>query len=567
MHLEILYQDDHLLAVNKPAGILVHPDQTDDPASPDLVTALKKQTGLNYLGLHQRLDREVSGVILFATAKEVNPVLARLFEGREVEKEYLAIVASTPKNTKGSINAQLSPKPDKNGRYLTVKTGGVTALTHYQVEAVSPAQNYSLVRLGLETGRTHQLRAHLAHIGCPMVGDTLYGGKLFPRLLLHAVRLSLPHPVRGKTLELNAPPPSFFTGFSENVELSELDLLEKLNADGLKAILAKANREGLIKLLQLAQSRRLPLYNDPENTAYRLVNASADGLPDFTLDRFDNVLILSFYDPIIDQNHPLVAVLSEAINEVWQDYSLYVKFRPRTAARLNEEETATVAPTAPRFGVPIAEILIRENNLNYVIKPPAGLSVGLFLDMREMRGRVQVWAEGKTVLNCFSYTCGFGVAAIAGGAKRVLNLDAARAVLEWGKENYRANGFTLADYDFVDGDVFDWLGRFGRKDQQFDMVILDPPSYATTKKTRFAADKNYADLVKLAAPVVAPGGLLIAASNHAGLERRAFRKMVTDGITATKRSTASITVYHEPELDFPHLTGKEGYLKILVCRF
>jgi 23S rRNA (cytosine1962-C5)-methyltransferase len=563
MQIEIIYQDQNLIAVNKPAGLLVHPDQTDDPASADLVTALKKQTGQNYFGIHQRLDREVSGVILFALTREVNPTLARSFEGREVIKEYLAIVSGKPNPHKGIITAQLSRQPDKNGRYLTVKSGGVAATTRYELQTTTKDNRFSLLRLQLETGRTHQLRAHLAHIGCPIVGDTLYEGRQFPRLLLHATRLELKHPVSGENLELIAPPPALFNRIAEN--LAEFDLSEKPAQAGLKALLPKSAQKGLVELLELAESRRQPLADDRDNTAYRLVNAKADGLPDFTLDRFGKVLVLSFYDPTIDQNSPLVSALKEAIGQIWQGYSLYVKYRPRTAARLSEPEIALIAPPFPLSGTAIAEISVKENGLNYLIRPGQGLSVGLFLDMREMRARVQAWAEAKTVLNCFSYTCAFGVAATAGGATRVLNLDASRGVLDWGKENYLANGFKPDDYDFLEGDVFDWLGRFGRKGQQFDMLILDPPSYSTTKKTRFAADKNYGDLIKLAAPLVAKGGILIAASNHAGLDKRTFRRMVNEGITAAKRTVTNLTPYHEPELDFPHAPAKEGYLKLLVC--
>ena len=83
--------------------------------------------------------------------------------------------------------------------------------------------------------------------------------------------------------------------------------------------------------------------------------------------------------------------------------------------------------------------------------------------MRETRARVRAWAAGKRVLNCFAYTCGFGVAATAGGATRVLNLDLSKSALEWGKANYRANGFTPDDHDFVYGDVFDWLARLARR--------------------------------------------------------------------------------------------------------
>lgn len=579
MYIPLIYQDDDLVVINKPAGLNVHSDE-GAATGPNIVNLLKRQLDLPYLGLHHRLDREVSGVMVLATRPEANPKLARAFEGRQVQKEYLALVTGRPPKKAGVIDAPLAPRAD--GRWQVVPPGAITtkdakaATTGYRVEA--QGHGYTLLRLSLETGRTHQLRVHLAHLGCPIIGDPLYGlpvskGKAantptFPRLLLHAVRLGLPDPTNQS---FEAPPPSIFQRAVSGRPLPELELAAKFSAASL-SILQPGERTGLRNLLELARERRIPLADDPtlENTAYRLINGAGDGLPGITLDCYGSALVLSCYDPVLEAAHPALKLLLEEITRSWPDKPVYTKFRPRQTSQLGESAAPEIAPPVPLAGPSsnLAEaVTVQENGLNYLIRPGEGLSPGLFLDMREVRARLREWAEAKTILNCFSYTCAFGVAGMAGGATRVLNLDAARRSLEWGKENYRANGFEVDDFDFVDGDVFDWLSRFARKDQLFDLVILDPPSYSTTRKTRWSAEQHYDKLTALAAKIVAPGGMLLACSNHAGLTRRALRQMVLRGVEEAERQAEIIGVYHEPELDFPRLGETEGYLKILALRF
>jgi 23S rRNA (cytosine1962-C5)-methyltransferase len=168
------------------------------------------------------------------------------------------------------------------------------------------------------------------------------------------------------------------------------------------------------------------------------------------------------------------------------------------------------------------------------------------------------------VLNCFAYSCGFGVAALAGGAARAVNVDVSKSYLEWGKQNVQLNGFTPHPKDFIAGDVFDWLQRFGKRGQTFDVVIVDPPPYSTTRETRFSIQRDYARLVTLAARVTAPGGWLIACANAAELSLPSFKTKVRAGLK--DMPARLVHVWHEPELDFPVARGEKPYLKIGVVR-
>lgn len=594
MLIPILYQDEDLVVINKPVGLATHPDDAGEGGF-DVVSLLRRQLGLNYLGVHHRLDREVSGVLVFAARKEANAGLARLFEGRKVKKEYKAIVQGRLPRKEGVIDVPLAPAGPGIWQVARPADKGKPALTRYRVEAEGPAGAYSLVNLDLETGRTHQLRLHLAHLGCPIIGDPLYGQQAasvkdrrpahpgavnrapkaapaapkavtFPHLLLHAFRLAFDHPATGQPVSFEAPLPPLFREAAKGQAFPALDVARRLAASPISE-LNPADRPGLAALLELAASRREPFREGSaaETTAYRLVNGAGDGLPGITLDRYGDSLVLNCYDPQLEPDAPTLKLLVETLGQVWPEMPVYGKFRPRQASTLARSEEI-VAPERPLRGNPLPETTIRETGLEYLIRPGEGLSPGLFLDMREVRSRLAALVAGKTVLNCFAFTGAFGLVAAKNGASRAVNLDAGAKALEWAKQNYRLNGLVPDDYDFVTGDVFDWLNRFARRGQTFDAVILDPPSFSTVKKSRWSAEKDYGELASLAARSVASGGLLVACANHAGLPRRNFRQMVTGALDAAGRPFEILGYYHEPELDFPRPAGTEGYLKVLFLR-
>ncbi|OIO97354.1 MAG: hypothetical protein AUK03_02675 [Anaerolineae bacterium CG2_30_64_16] len=328
--------------------------------------------------------------------------------------------------------------------------------------------------------------------------------------------------------------------------------------------------DALRELLRLAVERRAPLATDPATTIYRLVNAAADGLPGLTVDRYGDALVASLYDdddrlPPRPMPEPLIALLAETAETIGAR-ALYVKYRPKEAGRIAEDQVEMLAPPKPVWGPDLGEFVAVEAGLAYLIRPGEGLSVGLFGDMREGRARVRAWADGRRVLNCFAYTCGFGVAAAAGGAIRVLNLDLSKPALAWGQKNYRANGFEPDPYDFVYGDVFDWLARLAKRGDRFELVILDPPGFSRTRRRRFSAARDYGELAVLAAGCTAADGLLLACCNVAELPWPRFRDQVLAGLAGVGRAAEVAGVYHEPAVDFPAPAGTEPYLKMLLLR-
>ena len=319
----------------------------------------------------------------------------------------------------------------------------------------------------------------------------------------------------------------------------------------------------ITRCIARAVARRAPLADDAATTVYRLINGSGDGLPGVTVDRYASVFVLNLNDEDSDPR-PYVAALA-ALPDAW---AVYLKRRPRSAARLSAEQMAALAPDTPAWGERVESVTVRENGLSYLIRPGAGLSPGLFLDMRDPRAHVHALAGRGAVLNLFAYTCAFGVAAAAGGATRVLNIDAARPALAWGRENYALNGLPADPYDFVYGDAFDWLARLGRRADQhgqvFDLVIADPPSYSTVKGRRFAVSRDYATLAATCARVAAPGGRLLLCANEARLPRQTFQRDCLRGVAAAGRGARVRSYEGAPALDFPTLPGDESHLKVLL---
>jgi 23S rRNA (cytosine1962-C5)-methyltransferase len=256
------------------------------------------------------------------------------------------------------------------------------------------------------------------------------------------------------------------------------------------------------------------------------------------------------------------AAVLDAVAQVHAPRGVYLKRRPREARVEANTRRDALAPETPARGEALEVLDALEGGLRFRIRPAQGLSVGLYLDMREVRGWLRERARGATVLNLFAYTCGFSVYGRAGGARRVLNLDASRRVLDWGVENAELNGQPADRYDYVAGDAFDWLQRLARKGEAFDVVVADPPGFATTRDSRFSAARDYPRLAAACAERVRPGGTLLACCNVAQLSAVRFRQLVEQGAAQAGRRLTGLTLLTQSPVDFPVPEGTEPPLKV-----
>ncbi|MBI4937576.1 MAG: RluA family pseudouridine synthase [Nitrosomonadales bacterium] len=198
-----LYSDDSLLAVNKPAGLLAVPGRGADKQ--DCLASRVQNEFADALVVH-RLDMGTSGLVVFGRGAGMQRHLSRLFRERRVAKRYVAVVAGKPEHS-GEINLPLAADWPNRPKQKVDAASGKPSLTRYRLLAHDAAMNTSRLELEPVTGRTHQLRVHLAAIGHPILGDALYGESTAERLLLHACRLSFVHPLSGEVLELSCDPP------------------------------------------------------------------------------------------------------------------------------------------------------------------------------------------------------------------------------------------------------------------------------------------------------------------------------------------------------------------------
>jgi 23S rRNA pseudouridine1911/1915/1917 synthase len=221
-----VHEDKHVFVVDKPAGLVVHPGagNPDRTLQNALLALDPKLAALPRAGIVHRLDKDTSGLLVVARTLPAHTALVRMIGERDVHREYEAICRGVM-TAGGTVDAPIDRHPTDRVR-MTVREGGRVAVTHYRV--IRRFRAHTHVRVQLETGRTHQIRVHLAHAGFPIVGDRVYGGRLtlpkgasetlrqalrdFPRQALHASRLQFDHPVTGKPIECLSPLPADMRG-------------------------------------------------------------------------------------------------------------------------------------------------------------------------------------------------------------------------------------------------------------------------------------------------------------------------------------------------------------------
>lgn len=231
----VLFEDEYLLLLSKPPGLVVHPGSGNHSGT--LVNGLVyycqsiSEVGDDLRpGLVHRLDKDTSGIMLVAKKDFVHRQLVDIFKNRLLTKEYLAIVHGVLAEKKGRLVASIGRHPVNRQKMCIRDDTGRHAVTNWEVLQEFDA-NLSLVKVTIETGRTHQIRVHMDHLGCPVAGDSVYGSNRnpgsFPRQLLHASRLVFDHPVTGEKIDIKAPLWPDFEEILENISLSHASLEER----------------------------------------------------------------------------------------------------------------------------------------------------------------------------------------------------------------------------------------------------------------------------------------------------------------------------------------------------
>ena len=326
--------------------------------------------------------------------------------------------------------------------------------------------------------------------------------------------------------------------------------------------IVELDKNWLTVQLQRAQASRNWL-DFGDTTVARLVNAEGDGLPGLTVDRYGDFLMVQYYTSAWQKHLSSLAV---ALQEVYEPLGLYCKYRPQETRKLaaGKKQRPPQGRLLAGKAAPV-DLTVRENGLLYRIDLVKDLHTGLFHDQRNNRLEFRRLAAGCRVLNLFAYTGAFSVAAAAGGAERVTSIDVAGRYLDWARENFRLNGMVPEDHEFITGDCSFELDRLARSGRRFDIVLMDPPSFSTTRKSRFATSGGTAELVQKALRLIAPDGLLVTSSNLQKMSLADYLKELRKGSIAVDRHLQVVKVAGQTE-DFPFTVSfPEGnYLKYVV---
>ena len=295
----------------------------------------------------------------------------------------------------------------------------------------------------------------------------------------------------------------------------------------------------------------------------RLINAESDGLPGIVVERYGDYLVSQLYTSSVMS---LRTALYDALEAELSPIAIYEQRRFKSLAG---EAPRQAAAELVRGTVAPVEFEIVEDDLKFVVDVTAPLSTGLFADLREGRRAVRQWASGKRVLNLFSYTGAISVYAQAGGATEVCAVDVAAKAHQRARKNFAASGFDPEKPELVVGDAFKVLARFSERARTFDMVVLDPPAFASAAARGgkpWSAMRDYSELIAASLGVLAPGGMLIAASSTHKMSAPDFELALADG-AATAGTRLQIIDRRSLPPDFPTVPGfpEASYLKFCVA--
>lgn len=299
---------------------------------------------------------------------------------------------------------------------------------------------------------------------------------------------------------------------------------------------------------------------DPEKTnAIRLVHAESDGIPGLIVDRYDEFLVMQCLTAGAEYWRESFADLLTELTGVQNVYE-------RSDVDVRALEGLSVRTGLLKGKEPPDGLSILENGLKFMVDVKKGHKTGFYLDQRDNRRRVRGLSAGKAVLNCFCYTGGFSVYALAGSAKSVLSVDTSADAIQLGKENLLLNGMDAMRADWWEGDVFEVLRKLRDQARSFDLVILDPPKFAPTASQAEKAARGYKDINRLAFKLLRPGGKLVTFSCSGGINAEFFQKIVAGaaldaGVDAQILEHLSQAPDHPVALSFP----EGAYLKGLVC--
>lgn len=509
----IVFQDENWLVVEKPYGM---PTYGGDPGELGAQEWLELHLGLRVF-VCSRLDKGTTGLLLFARTRAASALAEKIHVGQESQKTYyfLSDHDSRPRHAE-----QWTCEHELDGK---------SAHTQFSFER-EIASGLHLYRALISRGRMHQIRRHAALSGCPLWGDSLYGGSPAPRIALHCAELLWP----GIERPLVSPLPRSFS--------------------------AQAHAQGLCALESSVAFERRGLWLHSVTDAWRVVQRGELSALDVSVDVYGRFVLVWVYDgstqkELESQLTPVLDLLGETLGTVGVVYRRIAK---------NPHKNGLVSEEFQRGEKVPAQLLITEHGWKARITLTGRQHVGHFLDHRDNRRRVELLASGKRIANLFSYSCGYALSGALGGADVVVNVDASASALRMGKDNFALNSLTETGVGkFVEKDVRQWLEKQCAKvsegsDPGWDIVICDPPTFSSTHAGgSFQVREAWSDLVERCASILKSDGVCFLSNNCQAEEQKWFEASMRRHFLHVQRIL--------PPLDFPKVQGR-SHSMFYECR-
>lgn len=513
----VLFEDGEIIAIDKPYGINSHTNDSkignSDFIQDGLIEIFEKQMGRRLYIVH-RLDQTTTGVIIFAKTQEAAKKYAAFFFERKVKKTYWFVTAAKSQKDNFEINESIIHK----GKELEAKT---------LFQLLKKSASFELWQANPLTGRNHQIRLHAKTAGMPILGDEKYGGGAYSFIFLHNHKIEFPNEV---TILSKAP-----------LYFNDLRLLQDRE---LTSALFEADR----------RSRLFSKYMGSDQ-CFRMAHNREEN---FTIDQFGKHLTLSFYKEIWNEsNRVSFAKYAELLQK-----TLFVRLMHNRGKDPFNKSQFIINP------LPDQEVentwVAKENGVAFEMRADSGQSFGLFLDQRLQRNWVFKNAKGLEVLNLFSYTCGFSVMAALGGAVQVTSIDTNKNVLNWGRKNFELNGLDPAKFRFLLRDSLEFLEGAIKKNQKYDLIICDPPSFSRGEKGVFKIETSLEPLIKNGLKCLRENGQLLFSTNFENTYIDDIRKIILKIKVQSGIKNLQIFNIHSA-LDF-ELPGQKPILKSFLLK-
>ena len=625
-----LFEDELLLAVFKPAGIDTAGLPGREAAGLAELLAEVRGKGEEF-HVANRLTRYDSGVLLLGKNSEIARHIRAGLRAMRVSLEYLALARgpmAKPRiridSKEGTSRGKDRPARSPRSKGGSKRSGSPSASARVEqpptiVTRISQGDRRVLVHCRTAAPNTHSLRAQLRSVRLRLLGDSpevrsgftrhpkRMSGKAVPTACLHLSKVSFFHPGLRRKITISARPPAGFSqmGDTDQGRLGKTSPGPRRRRPaapvpgtfrGVKPAGEAVDWSNRLatgsapeQALRAALVRRLPLIVDPQIDSYRLLSGGVEDVKGLVAEKFGPVVILyvSAGRAVPDDRRRRRAerdLLPAWLEDVGRWYlrtlpvkAVYVRqvggilggVEPagEPGYRSKRSETRST-PGDPLVGIAGPEqIEIVEHGLKLAIRPYHGPAVGLFLDQRDNRQRVRSLSKDRDVLNLFAYTCGFSVAAAAGGARRTVSVDISPKHLEWGRVNFALNGISLDNHQFIRSDAAEYFKRAKRQGQSFDLIVLDPPTFAhsrTGKGTRgtggdFSVTRDLSTVIGGAVSLLEPGGILMVSTNY----RRLTTRGLADHLHAAGRGCQ---VIETPKLP-PDFAVDPAHAKTIFARF